>query len=296
MLDEGRNRRNVLKGVVAGSFAATGLTGIAAAIEDVDPEDVDALMETEEVRAIERTVPNLEIKRNEAKALGGFEGSDRSESESYAVLAPTNVGRLVVASHDRGRDAVLDFDERVPELDADWPRGTTGRLHASGDEAEFQRTATDEETRRILEGTGRNELVGSEDVVASLTPETGEYYFTHVDTDAERIVSVTAREATASESGLEVVETQTYERGPSARACDCGNEAADLIYCVYQAGSCLSCFIGSPVPPVLAACIVFVCVGGTGGVLLTFIADLGCTDVDPGCVQDCAESVWDDLV
>jgi hypothetical protein len=293
MLDEDRNRRNVLKGVVAGSFAATGLTGIASAIKDADPEDVEALMKTAEVQAIERTVPNLEIERAEAKALGNF--GDSNQDETYAVLAPTNVGRLVVVGHDGGRTAVHHFDERIPDLGADWPRGTTGRLTASGDEVRFQRTATSGERRRILEGVGRTDLVGSDDVVASLTPETGEYYFTHVDADAGRIESITARKA-ASADGLEIVERRTYERSVSAQGCDCGNEAADLIYCAYQAGSCLSCFIGSPVPPVLAACIVFVCVGGTGGVLLTFIADLGCTDVDPGCVQDCAESVWDDLV
>ncbi|WP_135829938.1 hypothetical protein [Halorussus halobius] len=287
--DKSSSRRNILKGVATGSLAAVGLPGLASAVEDVDPEDVGSLMKSEQVRAIERADPKLKLQLNEAKALG---------SSDFAVMVPTNHGRLVVVDHDGGREAVLQFDQRVSAVDADWPEGTTGKLKATGDEAVFQRTATSEESRQALEQLGETDLVGSDDVVVSLTPETGEHYVTRVDADAKEMETITARDTGSSGMDLSVAERDVRSHGDdvSTAGCDCDDEAADLIYCVYQAGSCLSCFVGSPVPPVLAACIVFVCAGGTGGVPLTFVADLGCTDVDPSCVQNCAESAWEGLV
>lgn len=302
-----------MKGAAIGSLSALGLSGSASAVEDVDADTVASILASRQVRAIQQADPDLQLQPDGARALGRETDAEAAQVDDsgqlsglIAVSIPANHGTLLVSDTGTHRQAVLYFEDYVADLDVDWPRKTEARLKATGDEAVFQRTATRGEAARLLATIGRWDLLRSDDVIVGIEPETGEYAVTYLNEDEQQIEEIRASDAPGPGSDVTVTNRSTYsadgsapvqpessETVVSAQSCDCNDEAADLLYCVYQAQACLGCFIfGIPAPPVAAACIIFVCVGGTGGILLTFIANLGCTDVDAGCVQDCAQSVW----
>lgn len=330
--NDGYNRREIIeKGITATALGSLGFAGTVPASAADAADEVETLLDSKEVKAIERADPELEIRTDEAVLIASGDGPrsrrvvrDRS-GHPAGVTVPTNHGELTVVTLDGDRTALLDFDERVPEVESDWPDGTTGRLKATGDVATFQRTATPDETDRILAGIRRPDLTESSSVEISVAPGKGEFYVLHVnesDTEVERlrgrILSPGASEPPGPEQAdpegrgeYRIIEAQTHAVGdgsgslPTRSAgdtpvlletlCDCDKAMADVIFCVYQAAGCLSCFIGSPAPPVLIACLILVCAGGTGGVFLSLLGNLGCLPpsdrVTRGCVSDCID-VW----
>ncbi|WP_226040501.1 hypothetical protein [Natrinema sp. DC36] len=122
-----------------------------------------------------REIPGLELQSDDTTVL---------ENESVIVLIPANYGSLFVTDSENGRTAAFYFEERVPALDADWPKGTHARLRATADDPEplFQRTTTDEEMHRYLVSIGASDL-RTDDVHMSVTPETDEIDVTHIYAD-----------------------------------------------------------------------------------------------------------------
>lgn len=294
------NRRRVLKSAAIGSLSAISATGLATATRGLDEDEAESVLEFEAVQAIERKDPQLELDAINGTSIGsGAENSTFKESQKSIISIPANHGNLIIYDDGNNIEATLYFDGHYPELDIHWPKGTTARLTATGDEATFQREATRGEKRSTLAKLGKHDLKKSGDVTVGVAPESGEYCITHAEPDTRVIESLTVRKVTGSAGPLEVVDRRTTspkqmvkEQPESAPVqtlgCDCNNEAADVLFCLYQTGSCAGCFIfGIPVLPVAIACVLLSCVGGSGGVILSLVADLGCTDVDVGCVESC---------
>ncbi len=177
MSENGRtNRRELLKNTAAfGTASATGLVGVSTASANKATVDIDSLLARTEVESIVREIPGLELQSDDTTVL---------ENESVIVLIPANYGSLFVTDSENGRTAAFYFEERVPALDADWPKGTHARLRATADDPEplFQRTTTDEEMHRYLVSIGASDL-RTDDVHMSVTPETDEIDVTHIYAD-----------------------------------------------------------------------------------------------------------------
>lgn len=228
--ENGINRRELVKkGAAVSAVSTTGFVGMGTAAEDDASVDLESLLHTEEVRAIERAVPTLNLQPQKATAFGNGESVNRAPStgrgrvpdrapakgldrvrnavrrlrnggthdrdtgtggEFGTVSIPANHGTLIVVAADGERTVLFDFDKRLPQLDFDWPEGTRARLKATDGDVVFQRTATDAETRRALEAIDGSEPAGSDGTHVSVAPEEGEFYVTDVDQDAGHIEAV----------------------------------------------------------------------------------------------------------
>lgn len=316
--DKYKRRQILEKGLTVSAVASLGFAGTIPASATGTSDDVEALLRSTEVKAIRRADSGLEIRTSEAVliATGSGPGTksvlrDRS-GRPAGMAVPTNHGTLTVVTLDGDQTAILDFDQQVPAFEADWPDGTTARLKATDEGAIFQRSATTKEANRILRGIERPDLVQSNNVEVSVAPEEDAFYILHVNDAAKELERIRGKrrdigasrtvEREEVETGrhrFQVFERETHSVGDDsvslASTCDCDKAMADVIFCVYQAVGCISCFIGSPVPPVLIACLILVCAGGTGGIFLSLLGNLGClppsSRVSEGCVTDCID-VW----
>lgn len=312
------NRREILKNTAAfGTASATGLVGVSTASANKATVDIDSLLARTEVESIVREIPGLELQSDDTTVL---------ENESVIVLIPANYGSLVVTDSENGRTAAFYFEEGVPALDADWPKGTHARLRATADDPEplFQRTTTDEEMHRYLVSIGASDL-RTDDVHVSVTPETDEIDVTHINSD-ERVMNViraqipdsnaekargTLSKASGSGPGAEIIERERYGTGRSADGSGgvqvasmggcggCGDDIAlDVLYCLNQVKNCGLCTIGSPAPPVAVACWLIVCFGVSSADGVSAVLDdvniPGCTNL-AGCAVDCFIEEWKEL-
>ncbi|ELY79339.1 hypothetical protein C488_04277 [Natrinema pellirubrum DSM 15624] len=140
--------------------------------------------------------------------------------------------------------------------------------------------------------------------------ETGEVTITHVDSEdhrydriqAEPVERAEAQIATennglpAAKVELEVTDRQTESFSGGSR--EVGAQAScdqdDVVFCVIEASSCLPCAAATATGPLLAVCILFVCLGFPAVPIATALADIGCTNV-AGCTADAAIDIMSDL-
>ncbi|WP_136686731.1 hypothetical protein [Halorhabdus amylolytica] len=314
------SRRELLeKGIATSALAALGFVGAVPASASEDSDEIKPLLESMEVKAIKRVDPSLECRPDDAVLIAtGEDPSSASVQQDTSghpagAAIPTNHGTLTVVTTGGEHTAILDFDERVPEVEIDWPEGTTARLKSNENETTFQRSATKKETHRILRKISRNDLATADNVEVSIAPKEQEFYIHHMNAEDHEIERIRGHDPSIGKAhgrdnkgqrtqkpvqgGFQVLEEKTFAAGndqiSTASSCDCDKAMADLIFCVYQAGGCFTCFLGSPVPPVLVACLILVCAGGTGGVMLSFFGNLGCVPpssrVSKGCLTDCVD-------
>jgi len=147
----------------------------------------------------------------------------------------------------------------MPNLDADWPRGTEATLHGAEDEAIFVRAATDAETESVAEAIGTD----AADLIVSTTSEMDGFRAIETDTSNETVEifrverGVTAASSTSELEGIshEVIDASETD-GVRTASCDCGEVFANVVLCLNQLGVCSLCLgtsLGGPAATVACA-------------------------------------------
>lgn len=290
--DDGLDRRSLLKstavlGAVPFATKTVGATPAEASV------DVDEALRQPSVRKLVSEIPDVEFDTATATVFG---------AESSVVAVPANYGKLVVEAPSTVGDeasASFYFNRHVPGVRANWPEGTTARLTATSNGTQFERATTDREKRAILEELGRSEF-GLDGTSVSVSPDRERVSLMHVDRTARVMKTVDATGSITTDgrvSSLEVVDETTYTeshlRSEVFPQAECsGDIMIDLVWCIIDYSDCTFCWIGSPAPPVFAACIVIVCFDGGLALLLEVLMDHGCSAAAIGGV-DCLQQLID---
>jgi len=90
-------------------------------------------------------------------------------------------------------------------------------------------------------------------------------------------------------------DSETFAGGANDVGAQSSCDLDDVIVCLVEVSGCPLCTIGSPAPPVLAACILFVCLGFPGVPIATALADIGCLNL-AGCATSEVIDIASDLV
>ncbi|AXR76156.1 hypothetical protein [Natrarchaeobaculum sulfurireducens] len=299
--DRNLNRRKVLRNAAAaGSASLIGMASSVGATPEEASFDFDRLMESDRIVKLKEEIPDLEFHLEDARAIGGEEG---------IVAIPANHGTALTRPPGQTDAASFYFDEWVRGVDSDWVEGTQARLRVTDDETVLIRTATDEESEAFLSSIDTDEL-DHENTNVAVQPDTGEVTITHVDSEDrryDRIQAAPAQDAgaqiategnglTAAKSGLEVTDrdTEHFSGGSGEFGTQSSCDQDDVVFCVIEAVSCLPCAAATATGPLLAVCILFVCLGFPAVPIATILADIGCTNV-AGCTASAAADIMSDL-
>ncbi|WP_367176311.1 hypothetical protein [Haloarcula rubripromontorii] len=296
--DRKLNRRKVLQSAAAaGTASLFGMTTSVGATPEEASIDIDRLLESDRINKLKEEIPDLKLDSEDARVLGGKEG---------IVAIPGNYGTALTRAPGETDAASFYFDEWVRGVDSDWIEGTEARLRVTDDETVLIRGATDEETEIFLSSINTEKL-DRENTNVAVQPETGEVTITHVDSEDRRFDRILAEpdEAqmttqdsglAAAKAGLEVTDRQTEHFSGESRGI--GTQAScdqdDVVFCVVEAIACLPCAAATASGPLLAVCILFVCLGFPAVPIATALADIGCTNV-AGCTADAAVDIMSDL-
>jgi hypothetical protein len=307
------NRRTILKNAaILGTLSVTApRVGASPAEKSVE---LDSILSLSKVEKLTSEIRGLELDRDNATVFG---------TDGSLVVVPSNYGKLLTTIPDSiGSDsdptdnevaASFYFDEWVPGVDDAWPQGTEARLTVTDDELLLQRSATDAETRQLSAAINRPDFRGDNTNI-TVTPERGDVSFTHINPDKREIETVTAiaqersvgltqqqgaAETDHTEVELQVINTTTYTDSEISAAAGCnGDIIFNLAYCMFDYADCVLCTWGSPVPPVLVACVIIVCFDGGVAFAVEYFADFGCFSAGKGiysCVQNVVDEYADDI-
>lgn len=286
------NRRSVLKSTAAlGAVPfATQTVGASAAESSVD---VEAALRQSSVRTLVGEIPGVEFDTENATVFG---------SEPSLVTVPANYGKLVVDAPSAVVDeasASFYFDRHVPGVRPSWSVETAARLTTTNDGTYFERAVTGREKRSILDALGHSGF-SLDGTSVSVSPDRGRVSVTHVDRDDRVVKTVEATGSVTTDgsvSALDVVSEATYTESDVASdistSAGCDDETLfDIVYCIIDYSDCALCSLGSPAPPVLAACILIVCLDGGLFLIVEKLADFGCSAAAKGGVE-CLQSLID---
>lgn len=296
------SRRKVLRNTaVLGTLPAA--AGHASASSDSLSIDIDAILSHDDVKRLVDEIPSLKLKREETIVFG---------NDDTTVVIPGNHGKLLVTISDSapGRSGQLlpdtdsadvaasfYFEQWVADFDDSWPRGTAARLSVTDDELVFERETTESEKRQLLTAINRPNFHDATTNV-SVIPERGTVHFTHKNRRRREIQSVLAvvqeghirssqrqnpSDTAQRELQLDVVDENSYAVSEMVPNNDVTTEATcddqlmtDIVWCLIDYSDCALCTIGSPAPPVFAACIIIVCFDGGLSAVMEFLTDYGC--------------------
>lgn len=157
---------------------------------------------------------------------------------------------------------------------------------------------TDTENRHLLEELNRSDL-RTDNTSATLVPERGHVYFKHADQENRQFETFTAvggagfegrpNHQVSSRQSLSLRDLKTVGQSTYAPSdftpdsqlstnaeCDGGKITGDILFCVMNYADCALCTLGSPAPPVYAACWVIICLDGGVSAAAEVLLDFGC--------------------
>jgi hypothetical protein len=287
-------------------------TSVGATPQEVSV-DIDQVLESDRIRRLKTRVPRLRFRPEEARVIGGSEG---------VVAIPANHGTALTYVKNNTEVVSFLFDEYVRGVDVDWVEGTEARLRVTADGTTLIRGATEEETETFLSSIDVKDI-DRENAEAAVQPQTGEVTITHADGKErryDRIVAEPTEDAwdqvpakskgdgegknkgkakglRAAKVDLEVTDhhTEQFSGESGGFTTQSGCDQDDVVFCVVEAIACIPCAAAVASGPLLAACIIFVCLGFPAVPIATALADIGCTNI-AGCAAAEVVDIASDLV